>query len=176
MIPASDHQPCLRHLLDQNIERFNHQLQALVGSPFSKCEDAVSWIAASREIGKLRPARENSVRPQVHIITSIFVVQDLAIARHEHRNGVGEQKHPGSNRTGKTVQLLMPNAHVLEFNRVHQVMKSHVGITAAQTRQQGRHQSGEGNEWIPPEGAEQQVEPHDVRLQLMQGLQQTVGT
>jgi hypothetical protein len=45
MISAPDHESRFRHFLHKQIECLDHQFQALVGSPFAECKDAVNWIA-----------------------------------------------------------------------------------------------------------------------------------
>lgn len=45
-------------------------------------------------------------------------------------------------------------------------------VTAAQTREQRRHEAGESYQWIASERAEQQIEPDNVGLQTAQGLEQ----
>ena len=76
MISARDDQSCFGHLLSQQIERLNHQFEALVGAPFSECENAVNRIAASREIREFRPSGQNAMRPQVHVIAAILVIRE----------------------------------------------------------------------------------------------------
>jgi hypothetical protein len=45
-------------------------------------------VSTSGKIGELGTARENPVRAQMDVVTAILVVQDLAIARHQHRDGI----------------------------------------------------------------------------------------
>jgi len=52
------------------------------------------------------------------------------------------------------------------------MVQRHVGIATAQAGKEWSHQSGERNEWIAPEGAEQQVEPDDVGFQLPERAQE----
>ena len=176
MISAGDDQLCFGHLISQQIERLDHQFEALVGAPFPECEDAVNWITTSREIRKFRSPGQNAVRPQVHIIPAILVIQNLSISRHQHRNGVGKQKHARSDRSREAIKMLVANSNILQFHRIHQVMKCHVRIAATEASEKGRHQTAEGNQRISAEGAEQQVEPHDVGLQPAQGFQQPIRT
>jgi hypothetical protein len=68
------------------------------------------------------------------------------------------------------------NTGILQLYRVHQMMKSHVGIAATQTREQGRHQSRESDHWVAAECAEQEIEPDYIRLEPMQRLQETKNT
>lgn len=133
-------------------------------------------IAASREIGKFRPSGQNAMRPQVHVIAAILVIQNLSIAWHQHRNGVGKQKHARSDRPREAIKVLVANSDILQLHRIHEVMKCDVRVAATQAREKGRHQTAEGNQRIPAEGAKQQVEPHDVGLQPAQGFQQPIRT
>ncbi len=102
-------------------------------------------IPTAREIGEFRPACQNAVRPQVNVVPSVFVIQNFAIAGHQHGNGIGKQKHACSNRACKPVQPFITNADVFQFHRVHQVMQSHVGIASAKPCQQWRHKPAESN-------------------------------
>jgi hypothetical protein len=95
----------------------------------------VNWITTSREIRKFRSPGQNAVRPQVHIIPAILVIQNLSISRHQHGNGVGKQKHTRSDRSREAIKVLVANSHILQLHRVHQVMKCHVRISATQARQ-----------------------------------------
>jgi hypothetical protein len=176
MISAGDDQFRFRHFHSQQIKGLDHQFEALVGAPFAECENAVNWIAASREIRKFRSPGQNAVRPQVHIIPAVLVIQNLSITRHQHRNGVGKQKHARSDSSREAIKMLVANSNILQFHCIHQVMKCDVCIAATQAGEKGRHQTAEGNQRIPAEGAEQQVEPHDIGLQPAQGFQQPVGT
>jgi ribosomal protein L44E len=68
------------------------------------------------------------------------------------------------------------NARILEFYGIHQVMESDVRVAAAQTREQRRHESRKSHERVAPERAEQQVEPHHVRLEPVQRLEEAKDT
>ena len=82
MISPRDHEPGFRNLRRHEVESLHHQLETFISSPFAKGKNAVLGISAPPKLGELRPARENSVRPQMHIVTPILIVQNLAIARH----------------------------------------------------------------------------------------------
>lgn len=164
MIAARNHKSCFRHLLSQQIERLNHQLEAFIRAPFAERENAMNRIAASRKIREFRSSGQNAVRPQVHVVAPILVIQDFSIARHQHRNRIGKQKHARSDRSCEAIKLLVTNSDILQFHRVHQVMKCDMRIAATEASQQGGHQSPERDQRIPAEGAEQQVEPHHVGL------------
>ena len=116
------------------------------------------------------------MRPQVDVVPAILVIQNFSIARHQHRNGIRKQKHASGDRSREAIKLLVANSDILQFDSIHQVMKCDVRIAAAQSSEQGCHQSRECNQRISPEGAEQQVEPHHVRLQPAQRFQQLVRT
>ena len=133
-------------------------------------------IPTAREIGEFRPACQNAVRPQVNVVPSVFVIQNFAIARHQHRNGIGKQKHACGNRTCQPVQPFITNANVFQFHSVHQVMQGHVGIASAKPGQQWRHQSTESNQRIASKCAEQQVKPNHIWLHAMQHLHQAHDT
>jgi hypothetical protein len=176
MISARDDQCCFGHLLSHQIEGLNHQFEALVGAPFPECKNAVNRITASREIREFRPSGQNAMRPQMHIVAAILVIQNLSIAWHQHRNRVGKQKHACGDRSREAIKVLVANSDILQFHRIHQVMKCDVRVAATEASEKGRHQTAERNERIPAEGAEQQVEPHDVGLQPAQGFQQPIRT
>jgi hypothetical protein len=116
------------------------------------------------------------MRPQVYVVAAILVIQNFSIPRHQHRNGIGKQKHTRSDRSRKAIKLLVANSDILQFHCVHQVMKCDMCIAAAQASQQRRHQPPERDQRIPAEGAEQQVEPNNVGLQTVQSFQQAVRT
>ena len=111
---------------------------------------------------------------QVDIVAAIFVVQDLAITGHQHGDGIREQEHARGHRSGHAIQAFVPNADVFEFDSVHQVMQGHVSVAAAQPSEQRRHEAGERHHRIAPECAEQQIEPDDIGLEPVQGLQQSI--
>ena len=127
--------------------------------------------ATPREIGELGPPRKDAVRAQVDIVPSVLVLQDLAIAGHQNGDRVGQQQHSRGDSARQAIEPLVTNAGILQFDRIHQVMKSNVRIAAAQAREQGRHQSGESYNWIAAECAKEQIEPDHIRLEPMQGLQ-----
>jgi hypothetical protein len=51
-------------------------------------------------------------------------------------------------------------------------MERNVGVAAAEPGEQWGHETAERNHRIATEGAEEQIEPNYVRLQLPDGLQQ----
>jgi hypothetical protein len=95
----------------------------------------VNRITASGEIGEFRPSGQNAMRSQVHIIAAILVIQNFSIAWHQHRNRVGKQKHARGDRSCEAIKVLVANSDILQFHRIHQVMKCDVRISATQARQ-----------------------------------------
>jgi hypothetical protein len=49
-------------------------------------------------------------------------------------------------------------------------MQRDMGVAPIQTRKKRCHQPGESNQRIAPERAEQQIEPHDIRFQFANRL------
>ena len=172
MIPACDDQLHIGQLLRDQVERLDHEFKSFVGSPFSEGQNPMNRIPTAREIREFRPARQNAMRAQVDVVASVLVIQNFAIARHQNRDRIGEQKHSRGNRACKPVEPLIPNADILQFHRVHQVMQGHVRIASAQARQQRRHQSAESHQRIAAKCAEQQVEPDHIRLHALHGPHQ----
>lgn len=98
-------------------------------------------ISAARKIRQLRPLRENAVRPQMHIVSSIFVVQYLAIARNEHRDRIRQQESSRGDRTGEAIEPLMADSGIFQVHGIHQMVQRNVRVTAAQAGEQRRHQT-----------------------------------
>jgi hypothetical protein len=171
MIAAGDDQFRLRHLTGDEIERLNHQFKTLVSSPFSKGENSVERISASREIGKLGAAGKNAVRAKMNVIAPVLIIQYFSIARHQHGNRIGEQKHPGRDRSSKAVQALVSHAHVFELDCVDQMMQGHVRVMPAETSEQRGHQPAESYKRIFAKRAEKQIEPDDVGFQTVKFTQ-----
>jgi hypothetical protein len=84
MIPSSDNQPGIGYLLSNAVEGVDHQFQTFVSAPLAEGENSVLRISAPRKVRRLRPPRQNAMRPHMHIFAAIFFRQDLAIPRHEH--------------------------------------------------------------------------------------------
>jgi hypothetical protein len=82
MIAAGNHQLHFRHLFCQDIERFDHQLETFVGSPFPESKNAVNGISPPPEIRKFRTPGQDSMSPQVNIVAAVFVVENFPVARH----------------------------------------------------------------------------------------------
>lgn len=45
-------------------------------------------ISPARKVGKFWPPRQNAMRAQVNVIAAVFVVENLAVSRHEHGDRV----------------------------------------------------------------------------------------
>ncbi len=171
MVASSDHQFCLWQFGPDDLECFDHQLQAFVSSPFAESENPMLGIAAAGEIRKFRPAGQDAMRAQVNVIAPVFFVQNFAIPRHEYRNRIREQQHSRRYRTSHAVQPRVANAGILQVHGVHQVMQGDVGVAAAQSRHERSEQPEECIERIAAEGAEEQIEPDDIRLQPIESFQ-----
>jgi len=83
MIAAGNHEPGFRYFFSQAIESLNHELKSFIGSPFPECENPMYRSTAHREIRKFRTPGENSMRAQMDVVATIFIVQNLAISRHQ---------------------------------------------------------------------------------------------
>lgn len=155
----------VRHLQGQQIERLNHQFQTLVRPPFSESQNALDRSSTAREVRQFRAASQQSVRAKMDIVPPVFIVQDLAISGHEDRDGVGEQQHPRRHRARESIEALVTDASILEFDSIHEVVQSHVGISSSQAREQRRHESAESHKRVSAKSAEQQIEPNDIWFQ-----------
>lgn len=82
MIAAGDDQLGIRKGLRHNFERIEQKFKPFVGSPLTKRQNAMLGISPLGKIRVLRFPRQNTVGPQMNIVTAIFVIKDLAIARH----------------------------------------------------------------------------------------------
>jgi hypothetical protein len=112
MVASANDQLRIGHGLRKQVEGLNHQLEPLVGSPFAESENAMLRIAAPGKIGILRLPDQDAVRAQVNIIATVSFMEDLAIAWHEHGNGIRQQQHFGGNGASQTVSALVPHAGV----------------------------------------------------------------
>jgi hypothetical protein len=151
----------LRH---QHIKSLDHEFQALVRSPLSKSQNAEGRSSTTREIREFGTPSQQSVGPEMDIVPAVLVIQNLAIAGHKYGDRIGEKQHPRGYRTREAVKTLVAHSGILEFDGIHEMVQSHVGISPPQTCEQGRQKAAEGYERIPPESAEQQIEPNDIRL------------
>ena len=113
MISAGNHEFRLGQLRSNRIEGLDHKLEPFVGSPFAEGQNAVDRCTTSREVGEFRPSRQNAVGPQVDVVPSVLIVQDLAIAGHEHRDRVRKQQHSRRERAREPIDRLVTNSDVL---------------------------------------------------------------
>ena len=88
MISSRDDEFRIRHFTNDRIEGFDHQFQALIRTPLAERENSVFRISTPREVRRLRTARQNAMRPYMHVIAAILFRQYLAIPRHQHRNRI----------------------------------------------------------------------------------------
>jgi hypothetical protein len=142
MVAASDHQLDPRMPLSHPAKSLNHQLQTLIGSPLAERQNAVHRVTATRKFRKFGATGEHSVGSQVDVSPTIFVIQNLAVSWHEHRNRIRHQEHPGCHCARHPVHALETDTSVPEFNRIHQMVQSHVRETSSHPRQNGSHESG----------------------------------
>jgi hypothetical protein len=121
-------------------------------------------IAATREIGILGTARQNAMGAHMHVVPAVLVVEQLAISRHEDRDRIRQQQHSRGDAAGDPIGMRETHASVLQIDGVHQMVKSDMGIAAAETREKRSHEPGESVERITAKSAEEQVEPDHVGL------------
>ena len=100
----------------------------------------------------------------MNIVAPVFIIQDLAISRHQNGDGVRKQNHPRCHSASEAVQAFMAHACILQFDRVHEMVQCHVRVSSTQPCEQGRHEAAEGYEWVSTKGAEQQIEPDHIGL------------
>jgi hypothetical protein len=134
----------------------------------------VGWSSTARKVGEFGAASQQSVGAQMNIVAAVLIIQNLAVSRHENRDGVRKQKHPRRDRTSESIQALVANAYVLQFDRVHEVVQSHMGVSSTEASEQRRHEAAESDEWVSAKGAEQQIKPDDIRLQAPDGSDQPI--
>jgi hypothetical protein len=98
----------------------------------------------------------------MNIVAAVSIVQDLAISGHQNGDGVRKQNHPRCHSTSETVQAFVAHACILQYDGIHEMVQSHMGVSSTQACEQGRHEAAESYEWISTEGAEQQIEPDHI--------------
>ena len=86
MIHSANHKLSPRILSRYDFESLNHGLQALVGPPLSKSQDAMVRVSTLRKIRVLGPARQHPVITHVNRAPAIFVPQNAAISRQQDRD------------------------------------------------------------------------------------------
>jgi hypothetical protein len=93
MVSSRDHKLGVGDGALNYLESLENEFQLFVGAPFAKCQDAVLRVAAQRKVRILGPAGQRSVRPNVHIVAAVFLIQYSAIPGHQHRDGIRQQKN-----------------------------------------------------------------------------------
>jgi len=131
MITSRNDQFRLRQLRREQLKRFYHEFEAFVRAPFTECQDALRWGSTTGVVRELGSPGKQTVRPKVNIVPPVLIIQDLAISRHENRDGVGEQEHSGCHGSRKTVKPLVLHAGIFEFDRIHEVVQSHMRVPPA---------------------------------------------
>jgi len=91
MVPAGDDQFGIRQGLSHNFERVEQKLEPLVGSPLTKGQNPMFRISPPGKIRVFGFPRQNTVGPQMNIVTAIFVIKNLAVSRHQNGNGIRKQ-------------------------------------------------------------------------------------
>jgi len=86
MISSRDDEADLGESLGKNVESLNHELETLVGSPFSKGKNAMFGISAAGKIGIFGARGEDAMGAKVNVVASILFMQDLTVSGHEHRD------------------------------------------------------------------------------------------
>jgi hypothetical protein len=119
MVSPGNHQLCVWQLLSDEVKSLYHQLETFVGSPLAERQNSVLGISAPGEVREFRPARKNAMRTKVHVIAPVLVVEDLAIAGHQHRHRVREQQHSRSHGARKAIEPFMSHPDILQFHRIH---------------------------------------------------------
>jgi hypothetical protein len=93
MVSSSNYEPRLGDSRGDEVESFDHQLEAFIGAPLSERQNTLDGRSASREVGELGPAGKNPMRAQVNVVSSVLIVEDFAVSGHEHRDGIREEQH-----------------------------------------------------------------------------------
>jgi hypothetical protein len=138
MIAAGDHEFHIRQLGADQTKRIDHEFKPFVSSPFAKSEYAVR-IPAAREIRIFGASSENAVSAYVNIVSAIFIEENLAISRHQHRHRVGQQQHTRGHGASQSISTREADAEVLEIDRIHQMMEGDVRVLAAYAREERNH-------------------------------------
>jgi hypothetical protein len=133
MITAGNHKPGVWKSLRKNIKGLNHELQPLVRSPLAKGKDPMR-VASAGEVRIFGPARQNTVRTHMHIVSTIFLVQYPPVARHQDGDGVCQQQHPCREFSCEPVGGGKAHPRVFQIYSVHQVVQRHVGVASTQAR------------------------------------------
>jgi hypothetical protein len=71
----------------------------------------------------------------MYVVTSIFLVEDFAIPRHEHRYRIRQQEHSGGNRAGHAISTSVPDTGILQIDGIHQMVQRHMSVATAHARE-----------------------------------------
>jgi hypothetical protein len=71
------------------------------------------------------------VGPKMNIVAAVFIIQDLAISRHQNGDGVGQQNHPRGHGTSEAVEPFMAHTYILQFDGIHEMVQSHMRVSSA---------------------------------------------
>ena len=91
VVPTGDDQPGIRQCLSDNFERIKQEFEPFVGPPLTKRQNPMFRISPPGKIRVFRFPRQNTVGPQMNIVTAIFVIKNLAVSRHQNGNGIRKQ-------------------------------------------------------------------------------------
>ena len=174
MISPGNHESGLRELWSEQIESLDHEFETLIRAPFPKGQNTVGGSSTTRKVGEFGSPSKESVGAEMNIVTAILIIQDLAISGHENGHGVRKQKHPRGHSASESIQTFMAHSCVLQFDRIHEVMQGNMGVSSTQARKQRGHEAAESDEWVPAEGAEQQIKPDHIRLQAPNSSDQPI--
>ena len=133
MVASANDQSGVWQGLRDRLKCIDHELEPFVSSPFTEGQNAMLGIAAPRKIRAFRFSGQDSMGTKMHVVMTIFFVEDLTIAGHEHRHRIRQQEHSGGHSASQTVGMRVSNPGVLQVDGVHQVMQGDVGITATQS-------------------------------------------
>jgi hypothetical protein len=86
MISPGNNELGLRYLRSEQFESLDHEFQALVCAPFSEGQNTVGWSSTTRKVWEFGAASQQSVGAKMNIVAAVFIIQDLAISRHENRH------------------------------------------------------------------------------------------
>jgi hypothetical protein len=172
MVGARDDQLGIWHSARDDLEGLEHRLQPLVRAPFSESQNPVIGISASRECRIFRPAREDSVIPDVDSPSAIFLPDNAAVGRHKHRNRVGKQKQLRGGITCGGIDVAETNARILEIYRLHELVKRDMGVETRRPNHRWKRHSKECRKRLATEAGETKIEPHDIGVDLPDGPQQ----
>jgi hypothetical protein len=84
MIPSGNDQFRFRQLRREQSKRFNHEFEAFVSAPLAECQNAMRRSATTGEVWKLGAPGKQAVCAKVNVVTSVLIIQDLAISGHEN--------------------------------------------------------------------------------------------